>query len=78
MNTEIEKHPLNVAGRYYVDCATCLDHDLCVEIAPNNFRKDDNYTAYVFKQPSNPEEETQCRKAVDYCPVGAIHGDGDI
>jgi ferredoxin len=78
MSAEIEKNPLNVAGRYYVDCATCIAHDLCVEVAPNNFRKDENYSAYVFKQPVNPEEEAQCRLAVADCPVAAIHDNGDI
>ena len=76
MNEEIKKHPLNVDGRYYVDCETCLDHDLCIEAAPNNFKKDDNNVAYVFKQPDSPSEEAQCQQAMDDCPVAAIRDDG--
>jgi ferredoxin len=76
MTEKIKKHPLNVAGRYYVDCEACLDHDVCVEDAPNNFKKDDEYIAYVFKQPSNPKEEMQCRQALEECPMAAIRDDG--
>jgi ferredoxin len=76
MTDEIKKHPLNVAGRYYVDCETCLDHALYIEAAPNNFKQDEEYIAYVFKQPDNPEEEAQCRQAMEGCPVGAILDDG--
>jgi ferredoxin len=74
---EIRKHPLNVPGRYYVDCDTCLDHELCVEAAPNNFRQDEDHVAYVFKQPGTSEEEAQCRRALEECPVAAIHDDGE-
>jgi ferredoxin len=79
MKEEIRKHPLNVTGRYYVDCDTCLDHELCVETAPNNFRMDYEMltAAYVFKQPDNPEEEAQCRQALEECPVTAILDDGE-
>ena len=79
MKEEIRKHPLNVPGRYYVDCDTCLDHELCAETAPNNIRIDDEMlvAAYVFKQPGNPEEEAQCRQALEDCPVYAIRDDGE-
>lgn len=72
------KHPRNAPGKYYVDCDTCLDHELCVEAAPNNFKMDREMwaVAYVFKQPSNSEEEAQCRKAMEECPVEAIHDNG--
>jgi ferredoxin len=76
MSEEIKKHPLNIAGRYYVDCDTCIDHALCVEAAPNNFKQDEEYIAYVFKQPDSPEEEAQCRQAMNVCPVRAIGNDG--
>lgn len=76
MSMEIKKHPLNIAGRYYVDCDTCIDHALCVKTAPNNFKQDEACSAYVFKQPSNPEEGSQCRQAMDECPVWAIRNDG--
>ena len=76
MFERVDKHPSNVPGRYYVDCYTCLDHRLCVEVAPHNFRQDEEHRAYVYKQPENREEEAQCREALRQCPVAAIGGDG--
>jgi len=77
MNVSVKKHPLNAEGRYYVDCDTCLDHEWCVYVAPNNFRMAEEVgSAYVFKQPTTPEEEAQCKRALDECPVGAIRDDG--
>ncbi len=73
---EIRKHPLNAKGKYYVDYDTCLNH-CCFEIAPNNFKEDENYVAYVFKQPQMPKEESKCREAMLACPVQAIHDDGE-
>lgn len=73
---EISRHPLNAPGRYYVDCNTCLDHQCCIDAAPSNFTMDEHYTAYVFKQPGTPQEEAQCRQALEECPIAAIHDDG--
>ena len=73
---EIIRHPLNAPGKYYVDCATCVHHHCCVETAPNNFRMDD-LISYVFKQPGTPEEEAQCRQALEECPTAAIHDNGE-
>jgi ferredoxin len=73
------KHPLNVSGKYYVDFKRYINHGLCVFAAPNNFRLDKgDYGAYVFRQPELPEEEEQCRQAVEECPVGAVRDDGEI
>ena len=69
MNDKITKHPLNVVGKYYVDHDVCLDHACCVDEAPNNFRMDKHYSAYVCKQPETLEEERQCRAAMECCPV---------
>jgi ferredoxin len=69
-------HPPNVPGKYYVDWDVCLDHECCVEAAPNNFLIGDSLSAYVFKQPMSEQEEAQCRTALDDCPVGAIKDDG--
>jgi ferredoxin len=73
---EITKHPLNAPGRYYVACDTCLDHEWCVYVAPDNFRMGEDLVAYVFKQPDTPEQEAQCRRALEECPVAAIRDDG--
>ncbi|MBA2504202.1 MAG: ferredoxin [Pyrinomonadaceae bacterium] len=78
MSETIRKHPLNVAGRYYVNHDTCLDHEVCVYEAPNNFRMDRiSYGAYVAKQPTTPEEEAECLAAMRVCPIEAIHDDGE-
>jgi len=74
---EIKRHTLSAPGRYYVDCETCLHHECCIEIAPNNFQMGDYLSAYVFKQPGTPEEEAQCREALETCPTAAIHDDGE-
>jgi ferredoxin len=71
-----EKHPSNVAGKFYVD-STCIDCDLCRQTAPNNFGRDDEKgSAYVSQQPVSPEEEAQCLEALQNCPVEAIGNDG--
>jgi len=79
MNEKIKKHPWNIQGKYYVDHKTCLDHECCVDEAPNNFKMDrESWGAYVFKQPETVEEELKCQEAMRCCPVEAIHNDGDL
>ena len=52
--------PENVEGKYYVD-EQCIDCDLCREEAPNNFtRQETEGYSYVYKQPENEEEESDC------------------
>src|SRR5688572_27298590 len=65
------RYPENVPGKYYVD-NQCIDCDLCRETAPDNFtRNDDGGYSFVFKQPGSPEEESQCKEAMEGCPVEA-------
>ncbi len=79
MSQDIKKHSLSVKGKYYVDVETCLDHECCVFEAPNNFKMDeDNWSAYISKQPENAEEELKCQQAMNCCPVEAIHDDGEL
>ena len=62
----------NTPGRYFVD-ATCIDCDLCREVAPNHFvRQDAAGYSYVTTQPETVEEEAACRSALEECPVEAI------
>ncbi len=76
MATNTKKHDGNIAGKFYVD-TECIDCDLCRETAPKNFkRNDDGGYSFVFMQPANPEEENQCREAMEGCPVEAIGEDG--
>ena len=51
-----EKYEDNVAGKYFVD-EQCIDCDLCREVAPQNFkRNEDGGYSYVYKQPENEED----------------------
>lgn len=65
----------NAGGRFFVD-ETCIDCELCREIAPDNFvRQDDAGYSFVHRQPATPEQEDACRAALGECPVEAI---GDL
>ena len=81
MKHEIKIHPLNVKGKYYVDTNSCITDCCCQDIAPHNFNigedREENYGAYVFKQPENELEIKQCQDAVFCCPTEAIHDDGE-
>lgn len=72
-----QKWPENVSGKYYVD-QSCIASEFCVAVAPGNFRMDDSGHAYVFKQPSTPDEEQQCREALGGCPMYSIGDNGEI
>jgi ferredoxin len=72
-----DKHPENVAGRFYVD-TQCIDCDLCRETAKGFFtRQDDAGYSYVVKQPATQEEIDLCMEAKNGCPVDAIGDDGE-
>jgi len=71
-------HPLSAKGKYYVDRNACLDHECCVLEAPGNIKMDDEFCAYVYKQPTSEKEEAQWREAMAVCPVEAIHDDGEL
>ncbi len=71
-----KKWPENTAGRYYVD-EQCIDCDACRTEAPKNFTRNESHGySFVYKQPSTPEEEAQCKTAMEACPVEAIGQDG--
>ena len=71
------KWPENVPGKYYVD-EECIDCNLCSEIAPDNFRvNEEEGHDYVYKQPTTGEEEDLCVEAMESCPVEAIGDDGN-
>jgi ferredoxin len=73
----VNRYGDNIAGKYYVD-NQCIDCDLCRETAPDNFkRNDDGGFSFVYKQPATPEEEVQCKEAMEGCPVEAIGSNGD-
>ena len=73
-----EKNPGNVPGPFYVD-TTCIDCDMCRELAPGTFRRDDDLgVSIVFQQPLNDEERAQAREAMESCPTNTIGDDGDM
>jgi len=76
MADRTDKNPLNVPGKYYNDLS-CIDCDLCQEIAPQVFtRDDDEGLSYVWKQPVTPEEITAAEDARRSCPTETIGDDG--
>lgn len=70
-----DAYPDNVSGKFYVD-RTCIACDNCCLAAPENFKMNQNDGhAFVSKQPQTPEEESQCKEAMEHCPVEAIGND---
>lgn len=76
MAQETSEYPRNVPGKYWVEQDICLAHVCCADEAPHNFVFE-QFIARVFKQPENLEEDQQCRNAMNCCPMGAIHDDGE-
>jgi len=77
MASRADRYPDNVPGRFYVD-EQCIDCDACRATAPDNFkRNDENGYSFVYHQPQTPEQEAQCKEALQGCPVEAIGSDGD-
>lgn len=73
-----QKTPENVPGLFYVD-DTCIDCDLCRNIAPNFFtRFDEGGYSYVFRQPTTPAEMAQAEEARTSCPTETIGNDGAV
>lgn len=71
-----DKNPRNVPGNYYNDLS-CIDCDMCREIAPEIFtRDDDEGMSYVWKQPVSPEEIAFAEEARRACPTETIGNDG--
>lgn len=64
------KHPENVAGDFFVD-TTCIDCDLCRQIAPETF-SDIGEQSAVHSQPRTPEQEFAALKALVTCPTASI------
>ena len=73
----IGRYPKNIPGKFYTD-SDCSDCDLCRELAPSNFGRDDERgISYVYKQPTTPEEFALCEESRELCPMEAIGNDGD-
>ncbi|MCI0487549.1 MAG: MBL fold metallo-hydrolase [Blastocatellia bacterium] len=64
------RRPENITGDFYVD-TTCIDCDLCRQIAPRTFSSEGEQSI-VYRQPSTPEEEMAALKALITCPTASI------
>ena len=60
----------NVAGNFFVD-DTCIDCDLCRQIAPVSFREESGQSV-VYGQPESAEEIRRAQLALVACPTGSI------
>jgi glyoxylase-like metal-dependent hydrolase (beta-lactamase superfamily II)/ferredoxin len=60
----------NAAGDFYVD-STCIDCDLCRQIAPETF-SDIGEQSVVYHQPETAEQEMAALKALVTCPTASI------
>lgn len=66
----------SIAGKFYVD-SQCIDCNLCIDTAAQNFKHHDSGYAVVCKQPAGADEEAQCMDSKNSCPVEAIGDDGE-
>jgi glyoxylase-like metal-dependent hydrolase (beta-lactamase superfamily II)/ferredoxin len=60
----------NVAGDFFVD-TTCIDCDLCRQIAPETF-SDVGDQSIVHRQPQSGQEQFNALKALVTCPTASI------
>jgi ferredoxin len=71
------KVPENVHGKFYLD-NSCVDCDLCREMAPQFFKRfDEGGYTYVWRQPNSPDEIKLAEEAKNSCPTESIGNDGD-
>ena len=63
-------HPQNVRGDFFVD-TTCIDCDLCRQIAPETFA-DVGDQSVVHHQPDSSQQEFAALKALVTCPTASI------
>lgn len=77
MPNQNEKNPGNVTGAFYVD-SSCIDCDMCREIAPASFKRNDDIgLSVVFRQPETSDEWHAARAATTSCPTESIGDDGE-
>ena len=60
----------NVPGDFFVD-DTCIDCDLCRQIAPSVFQDEGDHSA-VYHQPGSASETRRAAMALVACPTGSI------
>ena len=60
----------NIPGNFFVD-DTCIDCDLCRQIAPSVFKEDSGHSV-VHHQPESPAETHRAAMALVACPTASI------
>ena len=63
-------YPENIKGNFFVD-DTCIDCDLCRQIAPSVFKDEGDHSA-VYHQPESDGETHLAAMALVACPTGSI------
>src|SRR5215470_5508579 len=63
-------YPENIKGNFFVD-DTCIDCDLCRQIAPSVFKDEGDHSA-VYHQPESDGETHLAAMALVSCPTGSI------
>ena len=66
----------NAAGDFFVD-ETCIDCDLCRQIAPSVFQEARDHS-FVFHQPADAAERQRAAMALVACPTGSIGASGQL
>jgi glyoxylase-like metal-dependent hydrolase (beta-lactamase superfamily II)/ferredoxin len=70
-----ERLPQNVPGEFYVD-RTCIDCDICRQLAPAVFDRSEIELSYVHRQPATEDEHQRALMALVACPtasIGTVH-----
>ncbi|MFQ5698617.1 MAG: ferredoxin [Myxococcota bacterium] len=66
-------------SKFSVDSDLCIGCGLCQERAPENLEiPDGEWSARVFKQPADADEEEACREASEYCPTGGLRPEEEV
>jgi glyoxylase-like metal-dependent hydrolase (beta-lactamase superfamily II)/ferredoxin len=63
-------YPDNAPGEFFVD-NTCIDCDMCRQIAPSVFEEASDHS-FVHHQPASEEEKLRAGMALVACPTGSI------
>jgi len=66
-----ERVPENVPGQFFVD-STCIDCDLCRQLAPETFAESPNGRSFVFQQPNRDGQRHRASMALVACPTASI------
>src|SRR5215471_6360041 len=66
-----ERVPENVPGQFFVD-STCIDCDLCRQLAPETFAESQMGRSFVFQQPNSDQQRHHAAMALVACPTASI------